>query len=170
MTSITITVADVRPPAPGKKQASVIDSTGKRWGINPSDQNSYRQFQTYEVTRFKESFFQGKTYYTIESAVPASGMQNASPPPSLPAMKAALPGHYIAPDDQRRMDIFVCGAFNNAMANHDTSPFSVAEEDFVRLINRLKQAWKKTLGPQSDPISSSRPNTDNDDMNDSIPF
>lgn len=164
--SVVITVADIRSPAPGKKQASIIDSTGKRWGVASSEQDNYRQFGTYEITKFKESFFQGKTYYTIESAVSINATgTSATPPPAANATSL-----YKAPpsEDQRRMDIFVCGAFNNMMANSCVNPHELSVGAMLNLVNDLKDVWKKTLGPQPDPISTTvRPAPD---MNDDIPF
>lgn len=185
MSTTIITVADVKPPAPGKKQASVIDSTGKRWGIKPEEMSNYRQFGTYEVERFKESYFNGKTYYHIESAFPVNTSSASTQavssyektafrdaPPPRPAY--SYDTNYS--DEQRRMDIFVCGAFNNILSNPEMSPSNMMAKDFIAIINNLKTAWKATLGPNADqyaagmvkpdPISSNK----KDDMNDEIPF
>lgn len=168
--SVIITVADIKPPAPGKKQASVIDSTGKRWGIAANEMSNYQQFGTYEISRFKESFFQGKAYYTIEAAVQTGGGTNAvsSQPlrPTTPVSQSVPQGYS---ENQRRMDIFVCGAFNNIMGNPSTPDVNVHSSQFyVDIINNLKAAWKLTLGPQAQPIQPVK--ALNEDMNDDIPF
>ncbi len=168
--SIVITVANVLPPGQGKKQASIIDDTGKRWGIAVTEMGNFRQFGSYEILRFKENVFQGKTYYTIEQSVPVTGNPNVSPPPS-PMQSAVNSGSYVNTNDQLRMDIFVCGAFNHMMSNPSINPMDITGETLVFTVERLKAVWKKTLGPQPDPISSTKARGGSDrELDDHIPF
>lgn len=170
MNTVTITVADIRPPAPGKKQASVIDSTGKRWGIPPSEQNNYRQFGTYEITQYKTNEFQNKTYYTIEAARAVAAYGNGGADGSIqPSPRPSTGNAYTPPnDDIRRMDIFVCGGFNNIMANPCVNPMEISTEQMAEFARRLKQVWKLTLGPQAQEAKPAGSSTA--EFNDDIPF
>lgn len=169
MNTRVITVASIEWPQAGKKMGAVIDSTGMRWGVWPDKLHGYQQFRSYEIG-FKSSDFKGKTYYTIESAIPLGEGSKPSglimpdhpipPPPPMPRQDDA--------DDKRRMDIFVCGGFNNAMANPNTSPLVMNSENMIGLINNLKAAWKATLGPQAQPMQ--RKGALNADLDDEIPF
>ena len=168
MSNIIITVADIKPPAPGKKQASLIDSTGKRWGISVNEMTNYRQFGSYEVVKFKESYFQGKTYYTIEQAVGTSDGAGAIRQPTgvpLTGSSGSAPAPYT--EDQRRMDIFVSVLINNS----NIDPAGAAEEDLVSMVLKFKRVWKRVFGPQPDPISSGGGHDEtNGELNDRIPF
>jgi hypothetical protein len=164
--TVVITVAGIEWPKEGKKQGKIIDSTGKKWNVWANQINDFQQYQSYEVT-FETNDFKGQTYYIIKSAKPAAG--NASFPlrtsaaPNIPRMHDAIPRgepSVMVGEDQRRMDIFVCGAFNNMLSNPEMQPSNMLAKDFIAIINNLKAAWKRTLGPQPDPISSGR----NDDM------
>lgn len=165
-----ITVADVRAAAPGKKEASVIDNMGKRWGIHPNEMGNYRQFGTYEITKFKTREFQSKIYYTIEEAKAVSSERTIIPTsfqPPASARPAANP--YTPPnDDMRRMDIFVCGAFNNMMANPCTNPQELTTTGMAAFVNALKSVWKLSLGPQAQEVKSAGSSTA--EFNDDIPF
>src|SRR6267154_5091184 len=113
MNTVVITVATIRYPEAGKKMGAIIDSTGKRWGVWPDKLPGYQQNRSYEVA-YKASDFKGTTYYTIETATPI-GNGGA---PGLILPRPPIPESRPAPsDDQRRMDIFVCGAFNNLLSN-----------------------------------------------------
>ncbi len=165
--TITITVADIRPPAEGKKQGSVIDSTGKRWGVWKDKIGDFKQFATYDVLEFDTNEFMGKTYYTIKKFV------LKSEPVSSGVLIPAVGASYTPPDQNRtRMDIFVCGAFNNIMANPNVQPFDMTPKWAIAVINTLKEAWKATLGPDAkEPVKADPISTGNADMNnDSIPF
>ncbi len=170
--SIVITVASVLPPGPGKKQASVIDSTGKRWGIKPADMSNYQQFGNYDIIRFSENVFQGKTYYTIEQAVPVGGNPNVSPSPSNYNQKPNYPGPSLQQassydDDQRRMDIFVSVMINNSSFDPACTP----EDELVDICNMFKRVWTRVYGPKPDPISSTRARGGSDkELDDRIPF
>lgn len=168
----TITVASIEWPKPGKKTGTILDNMGRKWVVYADKINAFQQFHTYDIVP-KTIAFNGRTFETIESASPAPlGQGNQNGPASVrPVAQMSQPSN----DDQRRMDIFVCGAFNNMMANPNFNVGEVNTQTVVELINILKQAWKQTLGPNAglytagmakpDPISSR-----NQDMNDDIPF
>jgi len=160
---VTITVASIEWPKEGKKQGAIIDSTGKRWGVWADKVGTFQQFGTYEIT-YKTNEFRGTTYYTLDTAtlVAGNGVQPPRPTPTV----INMPPRSDSADNQRRMDIFVCGAFNNIMANPNTKPQEWTSEGMAGMIKTLKTVWLRTLGPQPDPISSTR----NNDMNDDIPF
>jgi hypothetical protein len=178
MSDIQITVSEVRWPAQGKKVGSIIDQTGKYWGAFPDKLSSFTVGGTYRILDY--STFQGKngqTYYTIREFQPLGGaIQNSQqnngartpPPPARPMGPA--------PDDnQRRMDIYICGSFNNWLRTADPTSSMM---DYVDQLHKFKSAWLAVFGPsplpprqaapvRQDPISSG---PDNSDMNDDIPF
>lgn len=170
MSSQTITVAAIEAPGIGKKQGRIVDSTGKKWNVWADKLANYQQFRTYEII-YETNEFKGIIFDVIKSAVAVGG---ESPPPRTSAANyQSPPKTYTNPpatydDNQRRMDIFVCGAFNNAMANPNTNPLVMNAENMIMLINNLKTAWKRTLGPQAQPTLI-RGGLDNE-LNDEIPF
>lgn len=155
---INITVADVVYPAPGKKQGKLVDQTGKTWQVWGDKMGGYQVGGHYLVKKYKTSDFRGQTYYTIEEAIPVGagpGTQQSAPAPR-PTGQASGPAPTVT-DAVRRMDIFVCGAFNNIMANPNTNPAMLQAQDMIEMIRRLKETWAKSFGR-------------NEDMNDDIPF
>jgi hypothetical protein len=76
-TTARITVAYIDPPGEGKKQATIKDSNGTRYGIFPEKMGDYRKGGTYDV-EFKSREWQGKNYHTITSAKPVNGESNGS--------------------------------------------------------------------------------------------
>lgn len=162
-----ITVAGLEWPKPGKKTGAVIDQSGKKWVVYADKINQFQQFQSYEIVP-KTISFNGRSFDTIDSVQGVSAKPNSSPPnpgPTPPVHVAGMPSLQSHNDNQRRMDIFVCGAFNNIMANPTVQSHTFNAEDHIAIINELKKAWAATLGPKRDPIS-----TGNSDMDDEIPF
>jgi len=164
---VQITVASVEWPKEGKKQGAVIDSTGKRWGVWADKLGAFQQFATYEIT-FKTNEFKGTIYYTIDAAmlVGSNMVRPSTAPP--PRMEAPTPSRADYDDNQRRMDIFVCGGFNNIMANPNVNPQALTVDQMSAMAEMLKRTWKRILGPEAQPTLA-RGSLDND-LNDTIPF
>ena len=158
---IQITVADVKYPAPDKKQGKVIDRTGKEWQVWGDKLANYHVGESYIVRKYKTSDFRGKTYYTIEEMVPAGGgaapQYQPRPVPETPIKLQVAPP---VSDSERRMDIFVCGAFNNLMANPNVNPAMLQAADMIEFVKRFKATWLSTM---------SGPPKPGDDMNDELP-
>jgi len=175
MADITITAAEVRQPAQGKKTGVVKDQSGKSWLVWPDKLALIQQGGTYRITDYKTSEFRGTTYYTIVQ-FELVGRPTASPPRIPPADGS---------DNVRRMDIFICGAFNNLMANPNINPAEMTMMDMIDHLHKFKGAWLGVFGPsplprrvQAQPngqvplpLNPSGPTAhQNDDMNDEIPF
>lgn len=163
MNTKTITVAAIERPQAGKKMGAVIDSTGQRWGVWPDKLPGYQEFKTYEIG-YKSNDFKGKTYYTIETATPLNGGRVTG----LIIPKTVPPKQEESFDDKRRMDIFVCGAFNNIMANPNVNHLTMTNAEMVGIVNGLKQVWKLTLGPQAQAVLPR--GASDTELNDEIPF
>jgi hypothetical protein len=185
MADIQITVAQVQQPPPGKQKGSVKDVSGKYWFVWPQDLNAFQPGGTYRITDYDTYNAQnGKVYYTIKryqqvvGVGGSGGASNQMPPPNRPMTPTT-------DDSQRRLDIFVCGAVNNYLANPNINPDSLSAVDIVDIIQKFKQGWMGVFGPsplprqvaqRQDPISSGSQRTapgtvsHNDDMNDDIPF
>lgn len=168
---IQITVKDLSYPAPGKKQGKVIDHTGKEWQVWGDKMSGYQIGGSYVIHKYKTSDFKGKTYFTIEEVSPLPGQQRPAPPIPIPAPSGmgTIPysGGPTPTDTERRMDIFVCGAFNNIMSNPNVNPAMLQAPDMIEFVKRLKAVWVNTLGPN-------RPGTpqrmvSNSDINDEMP-
>jgi len=164
MNTKTITVTSIEWPAAGKKMGAVIDNEGQRWGVWPDKLPGYQQFRTYEIG-YKSNDYKGKTYYTIETARPLNGTGGVT---GLIIPRAAPPKQDESFDDKRRMDIFVCGAFNNIMSNPSFNPTVQSNADMVEIVRGLIQVWKLTFGPQAQAVVER--GMRDDELNDSIPF
>lgn len=161
---IRITVADVIYPAAGKKQGKVIDQTGKEWYVWGDKLSGYSRGNNYVISKYKTSDFKGKTYYTIEEVSPVGvgeTQQSYRAPAgggvAIPAQQRPTPQR---DDSQLQMHIFICGGFNNIMANPNVNPAMLQAADMMEFIKRLKAAWLSTM---------SGPPKPGDDMNDSLP-
>lgn len=172
MIPVTITVANVEYPQAGKKQGRITDSTGKMWGVWANEVSNYQQFTSYEVLEYKTNDFKGKTYYTIVRSKPVNlngGGAGATPRPTgQPVRPTPPPVQAYDVDVQRRMDIYICGAFNNIMANPGVDPVNMTPEAMISLVNQLKAVWKRTLGPQAQ--ESVQAGSENGFYNDEIGF
>lgn len=167
MSDIQITVADTKPPAEGKKQGKVIDTTGKTWQVWADKLHLYQPGGTHLVQKFKTFEFQGKTYYTIEQATAVGG--------AAPAQASAVQAYVPPPtpftstsEVTRRMDIFICGIMNNTASNEKLLDYP--ENELVEKIQMLKRVWKRSFLSGDTSITSGAPARDNSDMNDDIPF
>lgn len=159
MAGIAITVAEMNPPAPGKKQFKLVDSTGKQWGVWADKANLYQVGQSYMIEKHKTNNFQGNTYYTIEESRPMSNGQGtqATSVRQEPRVQAPPPQALTLKDEV----IFVAGQMNNAMANPSINPFGITTVERIKFINDCRTAWRNTFGARAQ---------SSEDMNDEIPF
>lgn len=176
-----IIIREIVSPQPGKKQYSLIDTSGQRWGVMPEDRGQYTVGGIYEVVDSKSSVFQGKTYVTLNHAkfigmedgsVPLPGGGPApsySPPPQrfaaprTTAARSAPPRQTFTPQPSnasKDMHIFVCGALNNILSNPNVNPLELTAPKLINIVQQLTTAWRQTLGGET---------RANDDMNDEIP-
>lgn len=169
--AIEITVQEVRQPAAGKRTGIVADTTGKWWLVWPNMLSQFRPGGTYSIDDYSTSEFKGKTYYTVKAASPS-----AAPPRPVSVVTNAPNSAY---DNARRLDIFVCGAFNNLMANPNVSPNDMTMMDMVDVLHKLKGAWNGVFGPSPLPqrtgsistgVPANQSLNQSNDMNDDIPF
>lgn len=174
MANIEITVKDVRWPAPGKKTGIVEDTTGKWWGVWPDKLGNFKAGLSYQITDFDSREFNGKVYYTIRQATPISGLQGQQAAQNRMSAGAASPRSQGSDDGQRRLDIFVCGAFNNLLSNPNINPVDMSMMDMIDILHKFKGAWMGVFGPsplpvarRPDPISSG---PSDPALNDDIPF
>lgn len=182
MADITITVAEARAPAPGRKLGVVRDTTGKTWYIDPNDLTSVVQGGTYVIQQYDTFRTQdGKTLYTIkryQTVVGGNGGQRMAPQQRSYGQPAPGSSHPSPPpnDNERRMDIFICGAFNNMLSNPNVQPADLQMMDMIDILNKLKGAWLGVFGPSPLPQRGAQqhsppPQHRNEDMGgDEIPF
>lgn len=186
MNDIIIRVAGIAQPAPGKQKGSITDHTGKKWGAWPELLKTVMINQTYKVNRYDTNEYMGRTYYTLKDLVMVT---NANEPnqtqgnyninnntPQLNSGGVSPHRAFGMDDGQRRLDIFVCGAFNNIMANPNINPSALQMMDMIDILHKLRSAWMGVFGPsplprqvnRPDPISSGPQDAGN--VNDRIPF
>lgn len=184
MSDIMITVQDCRPPNPGKKMGVIKDISGKTWLVDAAVINDFQpgtgiNIQQYDTFRTND----GKTLYTIKRyQIVVGGAQTGVRQP--PGQQQQYPQR-TAPtpqvnDNERRMDIFICGAFNNMLSNPNINPNDLQMMDIIDILQKLKGAWLGVFGPsplpqrgtqRQDPISSGGTGSlPHNDMNDDIPF
>jgi hypothetical protein len=77
------------------------------------------------------------------------------------------------------MDIFVCGAFNNFLANPSVKAGDLTQIEMIDILHKIKSSWMAVFGPKPlskaeapppQPAPPQRPQYNNPDMNDDIPF
>jgi len=167
MSDITITVAAIKHADPGKQYGSIKDATGKWWGIAEAEVGNFVEGRSYRITNYSSRVWNNKTYYTIKSY---QEFVNTA----QPTFQSGVP--VSQNDQQRRMDIFVAGAFNNMMHGRDPNDYTMM--DLTDFLQKLKGAWMAVFGPnplprvkQNDPISTTQRPPEPDDMGgDEIPF
>src|SRR3972149_4467075 len=81
MATATITVQELRQPAPGKKKAIIVDTNGDYYYIWPNDIGLYQQGGVYDVV-FEASQFRNMTIRNINSSRPSS-QPAAAPAPRI---------------------------------------------------------------------------------------
>lgn len=199
MSEIAIVVAEVNWPAPGKKVGMIVDNTGKKWGAFPDKLQGFIVGNAYIIQEY--STFQapnGQTLYTIKKARPAAAPPSYTPqtqqpiqyqaPVYLPQTPTPMPPPQPQPqvsatalpssDNQRRLDIFVCGAFNHYMQNPNVEVSSLGTIEMIEILQRMKGAWMAVFGPAPlktqaappKPTPPAPPQYNRPDMNDDIPF
>jgi len=162
MPEATITIAEIQPPAQGKKMFTAFDTQGGRWQIWPDKSHLYAAGRTYTI-EYQSSNFKGTTYNTITKQLGAQGVSGGG---QLTPMAAQHPGPaQIRPPapaqaDDRGEDIFVCGAINNILANPSVNPLLLNEEELKGTVLMLRRVWAATKRGQRG----------RDDMNDEIPL
>lgn len=159
MAGIQITVAELRPPAPGKKQYKLVDSTGKQWGVWADKANLYQIGQSYVVEKYKTNQFQGNTYYTIEEAAPLSTANGQGNVQRVEPRVQAPPPQAIGVTLKDEI-IFIAGQMNYAMSNPNVNPFSITTVERIKFINDCRTAWRNTFGKRQG----------DDEMSDEIPY
>ena len=170
--TVRITVAEITPPGPGKKQGYLTDTGGQRWYVWADKLHLYVVDGTYEITNTKTTTFRGTEYVTISEMTAVSAPAQAPAPRSRATSSKPFPPPPFPGEDIRRMDIFVCGAINNMLGNQNVEPFAISAEALVAQIERLKEIWRRTLGPHASQTSSkpNQPTQQRGDMDDEIPF
>ncbi len=163
---VTIQVAEIKRPAPGKKQGALYDSDGRRWGLWPNDIAKFSIGAHYKINEYTSSMFNGQEYLTISKFEMVGGATTRIPPSG--ATQSAPAGSFQQPAPQpnlaaehRSEDIFVCGALNNILSNPSVNPLAISPAQMIGIVNMLRQTWSNTL---------KRSQSNNNDLNDEIPF
>lgn len=153
MPQAVITVAGIMPPAEGKKQGKIKDSSGESYNVWGDKIHNYQVGETYNVN-YENNEFNNTQFKLIKSFTHVSaqaGQRRVDP-------RMPPPGNM--PPSNKDEHIFVCGALNNALSNPNVNPMAIATTEMVAFVNLLRQTWRLTLGK----VQQSQ------EMNDEIPF
>lgn len=154
MTVAEVTVAYVNPPKGRARSATIKDTVGAYYGIDPGWQSQFSPGSTYKIEYETNGQYRNVTRFKLVSAgaAPTAG---------------ASRGH--AQDDGLAERIFVCGALNATLSNPNVQPHELAGSALVELVSKYRKVWAGTFGKPSGgpPLGSTETK---DDMNDEIPF
>lgn len=144
MPMMTITVQGTEAPKPGKKRGRIKSETGMLFQANPELIEKVIMGSDYEIA-YKDEKFGDVSYRVVEAIYPA-GSKAPSPAPrpggSVGQQRSAAP----APDTSKDMHIFVCGAYNNALANPSIDPFGLTTSDKLKFVTEQMEIYRLTLG------------------------
>src|SRR5437879_3526150 len=108
MPSSTITIKFINPPGPGKKNASIKDTTDDFYLLEPAVANRLNNGSTYNVD-YRTNTFRGTTYKIVEKIEPVNTVGAAVAQSNV--VKGAFGGKV---DDKIVAErIYVCGIVNN---------------------------------------------------------
>ena len=163
-----IKVMEKMLPKPGGKQGKVIDQTGKSWQVWENKLNDFQVGNMYRVDKIKASSFNGQQYFLIEQASPVTSDDFKAAAPVIEQQVAQQ--HQASTSKDKH--IFVCGAFNNAIAANQVNINDGA--GCVEAINKLMKVYAQTLGRKTittgKELLAMSPARDRLDFNDSVEF
>lgn len=162
MNTVTIQVAQVAPPAPGKKRGKISDTQGNTYQAGYPLLSQFQPGGTYTIN-YKDDSFNGFAFKVVEGLQGAPG--TAAPPPLAPQQTTAIPQTY-APKSAQVNDplperIFVCGALNAALSNPNINPAALTTNQLIVMVKSYREVFARTFGGKT---------TAGEDMNDEIPF
>lgn len=167
MPDIQITVADVIQPGfdsktgQQKKQGKIIDTTGKSWQVWADKLGLYEAGGNYTITQHKNNVFNGITFNVIEKmtpgGLPAVGTVRTISTSAPKQTRVPMQQQGLTPKDEM---IFVCGGFNNIMANPNTPAATMSLPERIAIVESLRATWRNTFGKTQA----------SDDMNDALPL
>lgn len=167
MPMMTITVQGTEAPKPGKKRGRIKSETGMLFQANPELIEKVSMGMAYEIA-YKDEKFGDVSYRVVEAIYPApiSGGPTRAPT----AAPRATPMPATAPEYSKDMHIFVCGAYNNALANPSIDPFGLTTSDKLKFVTEQMEIYRLTLGRKpEDRIETGNRQSFKDEMNDEIP-
>ena len=153
MPSSTITIKFINPPGPGKKNASIKDTTDDFYLLEPAIADKLSTGGTYNVD-YRTNTFRGTTYKIVEKIEPVTASGGAAAQSNV--VKGVFGGKV---DDKIAAErIYVCGIVNNIMSNPGLNPDSLTKAYLVNMTQMARDAWQETFGRH------------NSDLNDENPF
>jgi len=162
MATATITVQELRQPAPGKKKGIIVDTNGDYYYVWPNDLAQYQQGGVYDVV-FEASQFRNMTIRNINSSRPSSQPAAAPAPRAAPqssANGAAAPTGQVVPAAAQTGAATTAGALQPIIAGTGAKPteaFMKASKQLNDLQGALTDykdelASDKTVFPTNIPV------------------
>lgn len=168
MPMVTITVQGTEAPKPGKKRGRIKSDSGMLFQATPEQIGQVRMGGTYEVA-YKDESFGDANYRVVEGIfMPGENGRAPPPPPRVGPQTPNRPAPFTP--ESKDMHIFVCGAYNNALANPTIDPFGLTTSDKLKFITEQMEIYRLTLGRKpEDRIETGQRQSFKDEMNDEIP-
>lgn len=162
MPMMTITVQGTEAPKPGKKRGRIKSETGMLFQANPELIAKVKMGESYELA-YKDETFGDTSYRVVEAVYPP---KTGGAPAAQPARQAAA----STPESNKDMHIFVCGAYNNALANPTIDPFGLTTSEKLKFVTEQMEIYKLTLGRKAGTPISPKPQEVDPEFNDEIPY
>jgi len=146
MATATITVQELREPAPGKKKGIIVDTNGDYYYVWPNDLAQYQQGGVYDVS-YEASQFRNMTIRNINSSRPSSQPAAAPAPRAAPqssANGAAAPtGSYYRPTSpEDKLSMFVTAAVKAGIQGGQIQFNDEAIADAIEhAVNGYRNGW-----------------------------
>jgi len=155
MTVTEITVAYVNSPRGNAKSATIKDTGGAYYGIDP---------------KWQSQFTPGVTYKLEYDTDPTGKYRNVKRFKAIGG--APAPAGHAASDPGLAERIFVCGALNAMLSNPNTRPLELNIGQLTALTNVCRDAWVLTFGKGREdlPPEQTTKAAPRDDMDDSVPW
>lgn len=163
MNTVTIQVAQVSPPQPGKKRGKISDTQGNTYQAGYPMLNNFQPGGTYTIN-YKDDSFNGFAFKVIEGLQSAPG--TANPPPLASQQTTAVPQTHTpkgahSVNDPLPERIFVCGALNAALGNPNVNPATLTTNQLTVMVKSYREVFARTFGGKP---------TVADELDDEIPF
>ncbi len=149
-----ITVAKIEPPAQGRKQGTIHDTSGGRWKAWGDKLANYQVGSTYTIT-YKTNSFNGQSFNVIDNAVLASH--------GTPQQARQVAATQTNSDDKRSEDIAVLALIKEWVAKIPVGD----TEGLAHALRVCRSAWRNSKNVLPSKIETGPQNAE--DFGDEIP-
>lgn len=145
MPSMTMKVMAKEAPQPGRKRGRVKNEAGMLFQASPAILDMLHIGKTYDIN-YKDDEFNGNKFRVLETFKEVGGPPLPSSSPNTTYSQQGTGGHQGPTTSNKDMHIFVCGAYNNAIANPNVNPFDLTTSDKLKFVTEQMEIYNLTLG------------------------